>query len=85
MFYELNTLDPFGSNPWKRSEEDIPEGTFGGTVNQYALITQLVDPDAKLSEESLVDSQNSAVTFSRRASIQASVQPRTIPNLLPDG
>ncbi|KAJ5475502.1 hypothetical protein N7539_007789 [Penicillium diatomitis] len=85
MFYELNTMDPFGSNPWKRTQEDDLEGTFGGTVNQFALITQLVDPDAQLSDQSMVVQESSALTASKVMSIEAAVQARSIPNLLPDG
>jgi hypothetical protein len=33
MFYELNTFDPFGTTPWKRSPGSELQGTFGGDLD----------------------------------------------------
>jgi hypothetical protein len=46
MFYELNTWDPAGTTPWKRSTDDPLNGTFDGSLNQFAEITLLMDPNA---------------------------------------
>ncbi|KAL5359299.1 Spherulation-specific family 4-domain-containing protein [Aspergillus floccosus] len=48
MFYELNTLDPYGTNPWKRSDNVAVDGTFNATLNELALLQLLADPNAIL-------------------------------------
>ncbi|KAF3392625.1 hypothetical protein F1880_008918 [Penicillium rolfsii] len=90
MFYELNTMDAFGNNPWKRSTEEHPEDSFEGSVNQFAEITYLVDPGAKLVEAALVSDDTSTSTASL-AVLNVAFKAATasigsyIPNLLPDG
>ncbi|OJI89883.1 hypothetical protein ASPTUDRAFT_79749 [Aspergillus tubingensis CBS 134.48] len=88
MFYELNTWDPLGSNPHKRSQDRPLEGTFEGSVNEYAEITKLLDPDAQFSKQTsvsddttdmtLVESKLSLSTVSESSDIE-------VPNVLPDG
>ncbi|KAF7164134.1 hypothetical protein CNMCM5623_008824 [Aspergillus felis] len=87
MFYELNTWDPRGSNPWKRSEDQALEGTFEGTVNQFAQITLLMDPNAKLSEQALISNTGTASIASSKVELvnSAGSFDLAIPNLLPDG
>jgi hypothetical protein len=93
MFYELNTWDIFGSNPWKRSENSHAEDTFEGSVNQLAQIALLIDPDAELADKAMVSDESGASTVST-ASFAASkmvslkttdVTKRLFPNILPDG
>jgi hypothetical protein len=90
MFYELDTRDVFGSNPWKRSTEEHPENSFEGSVNQFAEITYLVDPGATLVEAALVSDEPSTSTASL-AVTNVAIKAATasigsyIPNLLPDG
>lgn len=89
MFYELNTWDPLGGNPWKRSLDDHPEDSFEGTVNQYAQITYLVDPNATFADQAMISDETSAstasLTQSKIAMTAASNSIISIPNLLPDG
>lgn len=89
MFFELNTRDPFGGNPWKRSTEEHPEGSFEGSVNQYAQITRLVDPNVQLVDQAMVSDETSTSTASlgvSKVSIKAASDSIiSIPNLLPDG
>ena len=74
MFYELDTFDPFGHNPWKRDAAASPNGTFLGDVNSLARIIKELDPDSSLVEEGKIeDSDAVAAAFLE------------IPNLLPDG
>lgn len=46
MFYELNTWDPQGATPWKRTGGDPLNGTFSGEIDVFAQITEKLDPDA---------------------------------------
>lgn len=84
MFYELNTLDPLGKTPWKRSNGDPLDGTFAGSLDIFAEITLLVDPDAKLTHQDKVKEESTAKQvfdgFSNKE--LGNIQ---IPNLLPDG
>lgn len=86
MFYELNTQDPLGTNPWKRDVNDFAAGTFEGTENQLAQIARLMDPDAKLSEQALVVESTDSIASTKMALFStASLADIMIPNLLPDG
>ena len=81
MFYEMNTRDPMGATPWKRSNRDSSKSSFEGSVNIMAQITMLLDPDASLTQEHLVEAgaQNSVlITNATESGIQ-------IPSFLPDG
>jgi hypothetical protein len=94
MFYELNTVDFLGSNPWKRSEETHEEGTFEGSVNELAQVTLWLDPSAKLSDQAMISDKTSASISSLEVSnLEVSKMllsttdsdKRAIPNILPDG
>jgi hypothetical protein len=91
MFYELNTWDLLGLNPWKRSPDDHPEASFEGSVNQYAEITRLVDPDANLADQAMVSDETSASTAAfAQSKVAVKVASESdsgisIPNILPDG
>ena len=89
MFYELNTWDLLGRNPWKRSPDDHPEESFEGSVNQYAQITLLVDPNAICTDQAMISDENAASTAlfaeSKLATTVASDSIVSIPNILPDG
>jgi predicted transcriptional regulator len=89
MFYELNTWDLLGRNPWKRSPDDHPEESFEGSVNQYAQITLLVDPNASFIDQAMISNKTTASTAlvaeSKLAVTVASDTVISIPNLLPDG
>jgi hypothetical protein len=99
MFYELNTVDFFGSNPWKRSVETHEEGTFEGSVNELAQVTLWLDPSAKLADQAMISDKTSASISSLEVSnlevsnLEASKMAlsttdsdkRAIPNVLPDG
>ncbi|THC88424.1 hypothetical protein EYZ11_012126 [Aspergillus tanneri] len=87
MFYELNTWDPLGRNPWKRSVDNPLEGTFEGSVNQLAQITLLMDPGAQLSDQALIsDASTASITVSDVVLLSSAAVPDIeIPNILPDG
>lgn len=80
MFYELNSYDPFGASPWKRSEATSGQGTFQGDLSEFAQIHLSLDPDSQLTFEgpaakSVADLQSNAATSG----------PIEIRNPLPDG
>ncbi|KAI3145381.1 hypothetical protein CBS147326_331 [Penicillium roqueforti] len=89
MFYELNTFDLGGSNPWKRSVDEVEDGTFEGSVNELAQITLWLDPNAKLSDQSMISDETVAsiksLAVSKVAPSATDSEKREIPNLLPDG
>ena len=63
MFYELNTLDPYGTNPWKRSDKFAMDGTFAATLNELARLQLLADPDAKLATHNSSKSTQSTISL----------------------
>jgi hypothetical protein len=89
MFYELNTWDPSGSNSWKRSQNNHLEGTFEGSVNQFAQITLLMDLNIKFSDQALIsDIFTTSITASNMVLFNSAVDSDagiSIPNILPDG
>ncbi|KAJ8214912.1 hypothetical protein LV164_001372 [Aspergillus fumigatus] len=87
MFYELNTWDLLGGSPWKRSDNQPFEGTFEGTVNKFAQITRLIDPDAKFTEQAFISDAGTASVASFNVDLVdgASALGLKIPNLVPDG
>jgi hypothetical protein len=86
MFFELNTRDVFGNTPWKRSVENVPEESFEGSMNAFAQLTLLIDPDAKLSEQKLVsDATADSMATASLMSIGESKFSLGFPNILPDG
>lgn len=85
MFYELNTWDPLGTTPWKRSVEENLNGTFDSEIDILAAITSVMDPDAQFA-----DSEANTVMIDENtviATVQtvAEIAKIGIPNLLPDG
>ncbi|KAB8211919.1 fibronectin type III domain protein [Aspergillus parasiticus] len=82
MFYELNTWDPRGNSPWKRSVDYPLEGTFEGTVNQLAQITLLMDSDAQFADQDMISDASAASIATYDEVELSSVE---IPNILPDG
>lgn len=89
MFYELNSWDPFGSTPWKRSNGDSLSHTFDGQQDIFAQITLLVDPEAEFEHQdrfegdagsvaSLSSTDNDTVKTAGFFDIQ-------VPSILPDG
>jgi hypothetical protein len=83
MFYELNTWDPAGTTPWKRSTDYPLNGTFEGTVNEFAQITRLMDPNAQLSDQAEVN--DTATASSGEVSNSIKMLEIEIPDVLPDG
>ncbi|KAE8332768.1 fibronectin type III domain protein [Aspergillus sergii] len=82
MFYELNTWDPRGNSPWKRSVDYPLEGTFEGTVNQLAQITLLMDSDAQFADQDMISDASAASIATYDEVELSSIE---IPNILPDG
>ncbi|PNP41723.1 hypothetical protein TGAMA5MH_06316 [Trichoderma gamsii] len=87
MFYELNSWDPFGSTPWKRSNDDPLKGTFNGEQQVFAQITLLLDPNVTFSQQ---EANNAAPKLAIQSNRTRPVQDLEIPavqvpSLLPDG
>jgi hypothetical protein len=82
MFYELDFTDPLGTRPWKRGTHGVPSGTFEGTMDQFAQITLLLDPDAELEYEDLIDGPSAVSKVKATGLSMSSIE---VPNLLPDG
>lgn len=87
MFYELNSRDPLGSSPWKRSTEGPLNGTFEGSLDQFAQITLLMDPNADFTNEDKIESATQSVPAEAQTKSSSSTQALDVevPNLLPDG
>ncbi|KAF5019289.1 hypothetical protein F66182_8707 [Fusarium sp. NRRL 66182] len=52
MFFELNTFDPFGTTPWKRSPaEEYKDGTFEYQLDGLARIAMEMEPEVELVHE----------------------------------
>ncbi|KAL6864240.1 SGNH hydrolase-type esterase domain-containing protein [Trichoderma novae-zelandiae] len=86
MLYELNSWDPLGSTPWKRSNDDPLNGTFNGEQEILAQITLLLDPHAEFTHTEANDGFKLAAQANRTRPIQAVELPDIqVPNLLPDG
>jgi len=90
MFYELDTLDPLGQSPWKRSPSGPLNGTFEGSLEIFAQITLLADADAKLiHQDKIKDEEPAAAPAAGVSKAAADVSVAAIdiqvPNLLPDG
>lgn len=83
MFYEMNTKDLWGSNPWKRDTHGNPNGTFEGDQDVLAGITQFIDPDATLVQAHRIEDDKSATSNANAEMAQAAVF--ELPNILPDG
>ncbi|KAK2007905.1 kinetoplastid membrane protein 11 [Colletotrichum eremochloae] len=88
MFYELNTWDPFGSSPWKRSNDDALQGTFDGEQDIMAQVTLLLEPDAELAHQDRVEGDASAASVSassKNDNFTIAASEIQIPSFLPDG
>lgn len=95
MFYEMNSFDPLGTTPWKRSPSGPLNGTFDGSIDALAEITLFVDPSATLSEKANVD-DNPIIPIRVGTEVKSTTKPADtsnsgltgrfeIPNILPDG
>nr|UMZ45336.1 hypothetical protein [Paramyrothecium sp.] len=67
MFYELNSWDPLGNTPRKRSNDDPLNDTFQGNVNIFAEITLLADPKAELVHKDKVEGEASTAEIAQVA------------------
>lgn len=89
MFYELNTLDPIGKNPWKRGTGEYENGTFAGDQNLFSKITKYLDPNASLAFEDYIEDQSGQATaaemFASNMTATALQNAISVPNILPDG
>ncbi|KAL6885245.1 carbohydrate esterase family 3 protein [Trichoderma longibrachiatum] len=86
MFYELNTWDPLGATPWRRSSADPLNGTFHGEQEAFAQITLLLDPHADFTAAEANNPFRLAVQPNQTRPAQDLELPEVqIPNLLPDG
>lgn len=80
MFYELNTQDPLGSSPWKRSTDGVLDGTVEASQSQLAQITLLMDPDAQLAESG----PDTSISESKLV-MKVKTTAIAFPKVLPDG
>ncbi|KAK2029623.1 hypothetical protein LX32DRAFT_588194 [Colletotrichum zoysiae] len=88
MFYELNTWDPFGSSPWKRSNDDALNGTFDGEQDILAQITLLLEPDAELAHQDRIEGDASTASVPAPAdndTVTTAALDIQVPSFLPDG
>lgn len=85
MFYEMNSKDPFGSSPWKRSLDEPLNGTFDGDLDILAEITSVMDPDAQYADSRANTIMVNENTVIAKVETVSEVSKISIPNLLPDG
>lgn len=93
MFYELDSFDPLGTNPWKRSDSSGLNGTFSADIDILARLTHLLDPDAKLRQADKIEDDSKGVqkpkadaqTPNINAESDTSRTYKIVPNFLPDG
>ncbi len=86
MFYELNTSDPLGASPWKRSTDGPMNGTFNGDIDTLVQAMLLAYPDAQLVFPGDGSTSSSgSVTAAADMKVGSSVSDFEIPNLVPDG
>lgn len=81
MFYELNTWDPAGSTPWKRSADNPENGTFAGDQSIFAQLTLYIDPDAEFRNQE-VEGTSPKLKLPEG---EDEMQVAELPNILPDG
>ncbi|KAH7006558.1 SGNH hydrolase-type esterase domain-containing protein [Fusarium venenatum] len=56
MFFELNSFDPLGSSPWKRSPGDeYKNGTFEYQLDGLARLAMEMEPEVELVHEDKID------------------------------
>ncbi|TLD05009.1 uncharacterized protein PgNI_09260 [Pyricularia grisea] len=80
MFYEMNSLDPLGNSPWKRSLDPLSEGTTESIMNALAELYSLTDDEAVLAGE-----QQMRLASAEETKINALADGLAIPKPLPDG
>lgn len=85
MFYELNTWDPLGNTPWKRSTDENLNGTFDADIDIMAQITTVMDPDAQFANSEANTIMTNDSTVIATVETVADFANIGIPNLLPDG
>jgi hypothetical protein len=88
MFYELNTWDPFGNTPWKRTTDDSLNGTFEGDHNVFAQITLVTDPDATFAQQNDIEGASTSIQTVAAATADDDVDDEDgiiVNNWLPDG
>ncbi|KAK1994046.1 hypothetical protein LX36DRAFT_585117 [Colletotrichum falcatum] len=88
MFYELNTWDPLGSSPWKRSNDDALQGTFDGEQDILAQVTLLLEPDAELAHQDRIEGDASTASVTPAADhdvFNTAALDIQVPSFLPDG
>ncbi|GKT51238.1 uncharacterized protein ColSpa_11419 [Colletotrichum spaethianum] len=88
MFYELNTWDPLGSSPWKRSNDDALQGTFDGEQDILAQVTLLLEPDAELAHQNRIEGDVSTTSIPAPAdnnTFTTAALDIQVPSFLPDG
>ncbi|KAH7114166.1 SGNH hydrolase-type esterase domain-containing protein [Dactylonectria estremocensis] len=91
MFYELNTLDPLGKSPWKRSDRQSLTGTFAGNQAIFAQIAIGLDPKSNftfeqhLDDESMSSALNNAGILAETDDDGSGEDGIEVPNILPDG
>lgn len=86
MFYEYNTKDPYGTTPFKRSEDDAALGTFEGDLAGFGELNLILDPDAQFTSGAQISSAKSSSHLV--AAVDGSpldTLRQLIPNPLPDG
>ncbi|KAG5808825.1 hypothetical protein H9Q71_006708 [Fusarium xylarioides] len=82
MFYELDTFDPWGNRPWKRSTVEHTNGSFSGNMNTMARAAEFVAPDVTFRQEHKIE-DDSEIQGLQAAAKEGATE--DVPNLLPDG
>ncbi|CCT67685.1 uncharacterized protein FFUJ_14670 [Fusarium fujikuroi IMI 58289] len=82
MFYELDTFDPWGNRPWKRSTVEHTNGSFSGDMNTMARAAEFVAPDVTFRQEHKIE-DDSEIQGLQAAAKEGATE--DVPNLLPDG
>ena len=85
MFYELDTLDMYGTTPWKRADKAPANGTFEGTVNVLASLTQASVPNVQLAHGNYVKRADIGVSDVHESYNLGKRDILEAPNFLPDG
>ena len=85
MFYELDTLDPWGSNPWKRSPVEHMNGSFSGDMNTMARATKFLANDVQFRQESKISSTDLSEMMQALQEAASDGATEDVPNYLPDG
>lgn len=83
LFYQLSSLDPYGSNPWKRSVDSPAKGTFEGDLGEFGMLSLKIDPDALFTNEQQVE--GAKVSLAKIEAVDSTAEAGSILNPLPDG